>query len=222
MGRGGYRGGSTILGGGGWWSSFDPAASQSRPTTQRSGNLPRKSAKILAKRTPKSVLNDVVHAIVSGTAVTAKHIPSDLLREIAAAGGALTWARQQPRFEDLLRRATENFKKQKAAKKEKKKRDVQTAAPASMAGKEAIKRQSQLSQLGIEDGKYTPYFATVTERLSLVFGPSRSAVELATMLNRAGFRTASGDLWTRRLVLLALNQIRARTASSSGQRREVQ
>lgn len=218
MGRGGYRGGSTILGGGGWWSSFDPAAGRTKPTRQRPGNRPKKSAKPPAKRTPKSVLSDIVHAMARGTAVGAKHIHSELLREIAAAGGAVSWARQQPGFDDLFKRATENFEKQEAAKKEKKKHDVQSAVPAStVAANEVLKRQSQLRQLGIEDGKRTPHFETVTERLRLVFEPSRSAVDMAAMLNRTGFRTASGGLWTRRLVLLALNQIRATTALPSSQ-----
>lgn len=216
MGRGGYHGGSSTVGAGGSWSTYDPAESRSKPIRTRPRS-PKASSTKPIKRTAKSVLGDIVFGIAAGKGVSSKNVPIDVLQAIRGAGGAVEWAKQQPRFEYLLLRASEAVARQKSAKDQKRK--IAAARKAARRQREAasrlvqvprdVQQQKWLSEIGIERGELTPFFGMARDRVRALYVPGRSAVEVARALNSEGLRTASGSFWTRRLVLLVREHLLA-------------
>lgn len=208
MGRGGYSGGSSLVGANGYWSSYDPADNKTR-SAGRGAKRAKSVAKPPVARNEKSVLGDIVFGLAAGKGVSSKNIPTELLREIKLAGGAIEWAKRQPRFDYLLERASQTVAKQTAAKTLKKQRLALRRAAKKQATPNPdpvphheLQRQKWLSDIGIDLDRSTPFFEIACRRIALNSFSGQPAVKVAAMFNQAGFKTASGGLWTRRLVLI--------------------
>lgn len=121
-------------------------------------------------------------------------VPQSTIQAIAEAGGPGKWAERQPRFR----------KYRMAALRAKMQRD-QT-------------ERNQLKQIGVTDAGKTAYFYRMLGWFNHNFQAGRSEVHLMSKMNSAGFRTATGGLWTRRLVELALTHIREHAPDTRGGR----
>lgn len=120
MGRGGYFGGSSLVGPGGW-GSFDPAASgQSKPA--RKAGKRRSTALRQANANQKSpgsyrlsFLNHVIDTALRNQPMPSppRRAPDWFISELQQARRVANWARSQPGFSELLA-----AKQKKLAKKE--------------------------------------------------------------------------------------------------------